>query len=60
MRRQKEGDIVFINKNVEGEGCGVCATALAKGVTIRMGKKGQKDWLLPSFIFWIWKEKRKG
>lgn len=44
---------MFINKNVEGEReRGVCATALAEDASLS-GKKGQKGWLLPSFIFWI-------
>lgn len=44
MGRRREGDIVFINKNVEGEwGCGVCATALAKRVSLSgWGRRGKR------------------
>lgn len=42
----------FINRNRGG-----CATALAEDASIG-GLEGVEDWLLPSFIFRIWKDKR--
>lgn len=38
---------------------GACATALAEDASLWGGEGGQKAWLLPSFIFWIWKGKGK-
>lgn len=39
---------------------GVCATARPEDASLSgWGSRGKKDWLLPSFIFWIWKEKGK-
>lgn len=31
----------------------LCHSSGRRCVTIRVGKEGQRDWLLPSFIFWI-------
>lgn len=57
---------MFINKNVGAGGVGnvvggggACATALAEDASLWGGEGGQKAWLLPSFIFWIWKGKGK-
>lgn len=58
---KREGDIVFINRRLSrGGNMGSVPQLWLKMHRYQGGEEGQNGWLLPSFIFRIWKERGKG